>query len=247
MINKLLVCLLLCLPYGLCAQSFLTGQVFDFENRKTPLQGVLVKNLTNGKFVYTLASGEFRLAADTGDLMELSLNGYHTDTLYLISLAKKVVYLPVNTTKLDEVEIVGAKVNPGIFTQDKDIPEFKRFQTDGLRGKKNNDRAGGIKINLGYSKYRKQQDKEEALESKEKYEREVKETFTEDFVSKLTQLKGTELKDFMEMYRPDAALVGAERPFDYTVYIAKAYSKWMKLSPSERRVPVMPKLQRNNK
>ena len=247
MINRLLVFLLLFLPLSLLAQSFVTGKVLDFENRKTPLPSVLVKNLNTGKFVYTLSSGEFRLAADTGDLMEFSLNGYHTDTLYLINLSKKVVYLPVNTTKLDEVEIVGAKVNPGIFTPDKDIPEFKRFQTDGLRGKKNNERAGGIKINLGYGKYRKEQEKEKALELKEEHEEEIKETFTEDFVYKLTKLTGKELRDFMEMYRPDATLVATERPFDYAVYTAKAYSKWVKLSPSEKSVPAMPKLKRNNK
>ncbi len=247
MANKLLIFILLVLPMELWAQSFITGKLYDFENRKTPLQNVLVKNLTSDKLTYTKASGEFKVAGKTGDLLEFSLSGYHTDTLYLINLSPKVIYLPVNTTDLKEVNIVGAKVNPGFYTPDKDVNEFKRVQTDGLRGKGNNDRAGGLKFNLGYGKYRKQQEKIKSLEQKDKYETEINKIFTEAFVSDLTKLKHQELKDFMSLYRPDAALVATDEPFDYTSYTVKAYSKWVKLSPVEKSVPAMPKLKRNNK
>ena len=247
MANKFLLFLLLFFPAGLFAQTYITGKVYDFENRKTPLQSVLVKNLTSEKFTYTKTSGEFKLLAGVGDLLEFSLNGYHTDTLYLVNLLQKAIYLPVNTTDLKEVEIVGAKINSAILAKDKDIPEFKRFQSDGLRGKKNNDRAGGIKINLGYGRYRKEQEKREALESKQKYESEVDETFNEDFVAKLTKLKDQELKDFMERYRPDPKLVAGDEPFDYTTYTIKAYGKWIKLSPSEKARRTLPKLTRDQK
>lgn len=247
MANKLLVFFFLILPLELWAQSFITGKLYDFENRKMPLQSVLVKNLTSDKLTYTKASGEFKLAARTGDLLEFSLSGYHTDTLYLINLSPKVIYLPVNATDLNEVNIMGAKINQRLYTPDPDIKEFKQIQTDGLRGKGNNDKAGGFRFNLGYGKYRKQQEKIKSLEQKDKYETEINITFTEAFVSDLTGLEGKELKDFMSLYRPDAALVATDEPFDYTNYTVRAYSKWVKLTPLEKSVPSMPKLKRNDK
>lgn len=244
MVSRLLILLSIVLPLELWAQSFVSGKVYDFENRKMPLQSVLVRNLTSDKLVHTKASGEFSLVAKQGDLLEFSLRGYHTDTLYLINLSPKAIYLPVNATDLKEVSIFGAKINPGFYTPDPDIKEFTRIETDGLRGKDNNDKAGGLKFNLGYGKYRKQQKKIEYLEERDKSEAKINKTFTEGFVSELTKLKGQELKNFMALYKPGAELLNTEEPFDFTTYTVKAYSRWVKLSPVEKSVPAMPKLKR---
>ena len=247
MIGKFVLFLLFMLPMQLWAQGVINGKVYDFENKKRPLQNVRVRNLTSDKLSYTQSSGTFKLSAKIGDLLEFSLSGYHTDTLYLINLLPKTIYLPVGTTDLNEVNILGAKINNRIYTPDPDIEEFKQVQTDGLRGKGNTDRAGGIKLNLGYRKHRENQEKLKRLDSTDKYETEINGKFTDAFVSELTALKGKELKDFMERYRPTVNLVSAENPFDYTNYIIKAYSRWKKMSPAERSVPAMPKLKRTIK
>jgi hypothetical protein len=244
MYKKLLLVFILFVPISMFAQQ-ITGRVYDLDNKTIPLQDVNVKNLNNSQTAKTRAGGQFSLPARSGDLLVFSFPGYHTDTLFLIDLSPKVVYLPGNSTALNEVKVVGAKINPLVFAPDPEAQEFKRIRTDGLRGKNNNDRAGGLKFNLGYGKYRREQEKIRLLEERDKYETEINQVFTEAYVSDLVKLKGQDLKDFMSLYRPTAVLVKAERPFNYDYYTVQAYHQWLKLPEWQRKLPPVPKLKSN--
>lgn len=237
-----LLILILLLPFRNMAQETVSGHVYDFERKTSALEGVVVKNLNTGKALQTHASGQFTIAAKKGDLLEFSKTGYHTDTLFLTNLAAKRIFLPVLSNDLKEVNILGAKVNQAVFYKDPEAKEMKLFETDDLRGKKNNDRAGGLKLNLGYGKYRRQLDKRKQLEVREGYDEEISSNFSERAISSLIKLQGADLKAFMYLYKPSVLLVSAERPFDYNAYIVKAYNTWLKLSPEERKMPTMPKL-----
>ncbi|MEJ7557569.1 MAG: hypothetical protein WKF66_04625 [Pedobacter sp.] len=234
--------LILLSPLKNIAQETISGHVYDYEKKTAPLEGVVVKNLKTGKKLQTPASGRFTIAAAKGDLLEFSKFGYHSDTLFLTNLADRRIYLPVRANELNEVNILGAKVNSAVYYKDPEAKEFKRFETDDLRGKKNNDRAGGLKFNLGYGKYRSQLNKRKQLEEKEGYEEEINSNFNERIISSLIKLQGEELKTFIYLYKPAALLVSAERPFNYNGYIVKAYNTWLKLKPEERKMPPMPKL-----
>jgi len=245
MSKKILLLLLCLLPVCLFAQQAITGVVYDLDNKTLPLQDVNVKNLNNNQSTKTRAGGQFSLPARSGDLLAFSFAGYHTDTLFLIDLSPKVIYLPVNATDLKEVKVVGVKLNPSILGPDPQMEEFKRVKTDGLRGKNNNDKAGGLKLNLGYGKYRREEEKIRALEERDKYETEINAIFTESYVADLVRLKGQDLKDFMSLYRPTAVLVRAERPFNYDYYTVQAYHKWLKLPEWQRKLPPIPKLKKD--
>ncbi|ACU02813.1 MULTISPECIES: hypothetical protein [Pedobacter] len=236
MLKKLFLLLILVAPLWLMAQSSVSGTVFDFDNNTFPLQNVKVRNLSNNQLTLTKAAGQFNITAKMGDLLEFSLMGYHTDTLFLINLSPKTIYLPGNSTALKEVEIVGSKINPSILSPDPLARPYKRLAPDGLRGKGNNDRAGGLLFNLGYGKYKRQQEKIRVLEERDRFQAEINEVFTEAYVSDLVKLKGQELKDFMAMYRPPEELVKSERPFNYDLYTVKAYHTWLKLPPEQRKV-----------
>src|SRR5215217_4424199 len=240
MSKKLLLLLLFILPVYLSAQQVITGKVYDLENTTFPLQDVTVKNLNNNQSVKTRAAGQFSLPAKLGDLLVFSFTGYHMDTLFLIDLSPKTIYLPVNATELKEVLIQGAKINPSVFGPDPTAEEFKRVKTDGLRGKGNNDRAGGLKLNLGYGKYRREEEKIRALEERDKYETEINQVFTEAYVTDLVKLKGQDLKDFMSLYRPGSALVSGQRPFNYDYYTVQSYHRWLKLPEWQRKLPPIP-------
>ena len=242
MLKNLLLLLVVIVPFKLMAQNSVSGTVYDFDNRTFPLQNVKVKNLNNNQVVLTKAAGQFTLSARVGDLIEFSSMGYHTDTLFLINLDPKIIFLPGNSTTLREVEIFSAKVNPSILAPDPIANPYKRIATDGLQGKENNDRAGGLLFNLGYGKYRRQQEKIRLLEERDRYQVEINAIFTEAYVSDLVKLKGNDLKNFMSLYRPPEELVKSERPFNYTYYTVKAYHAWLKLSPEERKISSMPRL-----
>ena len=237
--------LLFAAPCTLLAQNSVSGTVYDFDNNTFPLQNVRVKNLSNNQLTLTKAAGQFTISARMGDLLEFSLMGYHTDTLYLINLLPKTIYLPGNSTALKEVQIVGAKINPSILSPDPQARAYKRFTPDGLQGKGNNDRAGGLLFNLGYGKYKRQQEKIRLLEERDQFQNEINTIFTEEYVSDLVKLKGQDLKDFMSLYRPPEELVKSERPFNYAMYTIKAYHTWLKLPPEQRKVPAMPVLKAN--
>ncbi|MBB2149594.1 hypothetical protein [Pedobacter gandavensis] len=228
-------------PLGLWAQSSITGAVYDFDNKSFPMQDVLVRNLDNKKSIKTKAAGQFSLPAKVGDLIEFSHPGFHTDTLYLIDLKPKIIYLPVIANELKGVEIKGAKVNPDVLVDGTGKP-VKRIMTDGLEGKKNTDKAGGLIVNLGYGKMKREREKIRFLEERDAYETEIRNNFNEKTITELVKLDGQELKDFIVMFRPNVALVMSERPFNYKYYIAKAYNTWKKLPADQRKLPPMPKL-----
>lgn len=227
------------------AQSSVSGTIYDYDNKTFPIQGVKIRNLSNNQVTLTKAAGQFMLPAKTGDLLEFSFIGYHTDTLFLINLEPKIIFLPGNSTTLREVEILSAKVNPSILMKDPLARAPMRFGTDGLQGKGNNDRAGGLLFNLGQGKYKRQQEKIRLLEERDRYQAEINAIFTEEYVSGLVKLKGDELRNFMSLYRPPEELVKSERPFNYAYYTVKSYHAWLKLTPLERKISDMPRLKVN--
>lgn len=245
MVKKLMLLVLFLVPSIMMAQNSVSGKVYDFENKRLPISGAYVRNLSNKQSTKTLSGGSFSIAAKIGDLLEFSYVGYHTDTVYLINLSPRAIYLPARSTDLKEVSIKGAKINSSILSPDPEAKEFKRFESDALKGKGNNDRAGGLKFNLGYGKYKRQQEQIKKMEERDFYESEISNVFNEKYVSDLVKLKGQELKDFMSLYRPSALLVQTERPFNYAYYIVKAYHTWLKLPPAQRRPSSVPKLKNN--
>ncbi|MET3112356.1 hypothetical protein AAKU52_000067 [Pedobacter sp. CG_S7] len=246
MVKKTLLFLILVLPLNLLAQSSVNGIVYDFENKTFPLQQVAVKNLTNKQIAVTKASGQFTISAKKGDILEFSLVGYHVDTLYLTDLKPKKIFLPSNAKSLKEVAIISTKLSPYLDLENPNARESKRISTDGIEGKSNNDRAGGLQFALGYGKYKREQAKIRVLEERDAFETEIKNNFNEQTVYELIKLKGKELKDFINMFRPSVALIKSERPFNYSYYIAQAYQRWLKLPAGQRITPPMQPLKRNN-
>ncbi|WP_442590135.1 hypothetical protein ACSBL2_02640 [Pedobacter sp. AW31-3R] len=244
MLKRLLMALLFAMPVHIYAQTGVSGGVFDYENKNFPLQKVTVRNLNNKKIVLTGAAGQFTIQANKGDLLELSLPGYHTDTLYLTDLQSKTIYLPVSSTDLKEVKIRSAKLSRDLNLKNPtNAQEFKRVS--GIRPTQNVGRAGGVGIAFGGGKAKREKAKEKALEVKDFYESEINKYFSEEHVNDLIKLEGQDLKDFINMYKPSVALVKGDELFNYDFYIAEAYQKWLKLSPAQRKGAPMPKLNKN--
>jgi hypothetical protein len=243
MLKRLIIVLLFTIPLYTFAQTGITGGVFDYENKSFPLQKVRVRNLNNQKVSVTGAAGQFTITASKGDLLEFSLPGYHTDTLYLTNMLSKTIYLPSQSTGLKQVDIKGAKLSRDLDLEATKGPAFKRVS--GIAPTKNVGRAGGIGLAFGSGKVRREAAKVKALDEAAYYEAEIREYFSEEHVAELIKLKGQELKDFIAMYRPSVARVKSEDPFNYDYYIAQAYQTWLKLSPEGRKLPVVPTLKNN--
>ena len=202
MTNRFLLILLLVLPFGAWAQNTVQGRVFDYDT-KAPLAKVQVSNLTNKRTSVSNAAGDFSLEGKQGDVLELSLGGYHKDTLFVTDLRKFAVYLPSLSNNLNEVKIQTAKLSPYLGIEDINAGKkpVTRIATDGAENKKNTDRAGGLILNLGFDKQKKQREKEQKLTDEQAYLNEIDINFNEKTVNSLIKLKGEELKDFIVMFR----------------------------------------------
>lgn len=244
---KLIIFLVLALPIGVVAQTVTTGTVFDYSKKTLTLPGVSVRNLNSKKSTSTNRDGKYTIPANIGDLIEFSAVGYHTDTLYLTNLLNRTIYLPVKSTSLAEVDVKGVRMNSQITDAKDPLAEkYTLLNTGGnLNRKRMTDKVGGLNLNLGYGKYKRQQRKEAELEERDMYLSEIDENFTSQAVTDLTKLQGEELKNFMVIYRPSIEQVKAERPYRYTYYISRAFVAWQKLTPAQRKLQDLPKLKIN--
>jgi hypothetical protein len=235
--KKLILLLLFMLPITLMAQTF-TGRVYDFES-KTPLGNVRVRNLSNKQSTSTQAGGQFNLSGKQGDILEFNLRGYHIDTLLVTDTKPIAVFLPSTSTNLKQVNVQSTRVSPylGIDSINAGIKPHKKIEGDRVENKKNNDRAGGVILNLGFDKMKADREKEQTLNDTQGYENEIRLNFNEKTVGNLVKLQGQELKDFITMYQPSVQRVKSEAPFNYSMYIAQAYQAWLKLPPAQRKLP----------
>ncbi|MFC3562060.1 hypothetical protein [Pedobacter jamesrossensis] len=244
---KLIIILLLAFPFCTLAQTVTTGAIYDFSKKTISLPGVTVRNLNTKKITSANAAGKFTITANTGDLLEFSLVGYRTDTLYLTSLLPKTIYMVDKINALNDVDIKGVKINKSILSPDPLAEKYTLLGTGGnLERKKMTDKVGGLNLNLGYGKYKRQQRKEAELEERDKYLAEIDDNFNERTINNLLKLEGEDLKNFMIIYRPSVLKIQEERPFRYSYYIVQSYHAWLKLSPKERKLQDLPVLKKVN-
>lgn len=243
MLKNLVLILLFILPLSSFAQTGISGGVFDYENKNFPLQKVTVRNLNNQKSVLTGAAGQFTITANKGDLLEFSLDGYHTDTLFLINLQAKTIYLPVKSTTLKQVDVKGAKLSNSLQLKDAEARKFSRVS--GIQPTTNTSRAGGIGLAFGSGKEKRERAKVQKLEENAAFESEINRYFNEEYIGDMIKLKGQELKNFIDLYKPSVARVKSDNPFNYDFYIAEAYQTWLKLPPEGRKLPPVPTLKKN--
>ncbi|WP_029286420.1 carboxypeptidase-like regulatory domain-containing protein [Pedobacter sp. R20-19] len=244
---KLIIFLFLALPAGVIAQTVTTGTVFDYSKKTISLPGVSVRNLNSKKTTSTNREGKYTIAATIGDLIEFSAVGYHTDTLYLTNLLNRTIYLPVKSNSLADVDVRGVRMNSQITDAKDPLAEkYTLLNTGGnLNRKRMTDKVGGLSLNLGYGKYKRQQRKEAELEEKDMYQEEIDANFSEKAVTDLTKLQGEDLKNFMIIYRPSVEQIKAERPYRYNYYISRAFVAWQKLTPQQKKLQDLPKLKVN--
>lgn len=244
MFKRLFIVLLLAIPLHTLAQTGISGAVFDYENKNVPLQKVTIRNLNNQKVVLTGAAGQFTITANKGDLLELTLPGYHVDTLFITDMQSKTIYLPSQSTNLKEVRIRSAKLSNDLNLKNPtNAPKATRVS--GIPPTRNVGRAGGIGLSFGGGKEKRERAKVQRLEEATYYEDEINQYFSEEHVSDLIKLKGEDLKNFIEMYRPSVARVRGDTTFNYDFYIAQAYQTWLKLPVDQRKLPPVPTLKKN--
>ncbi|WP_182923589.1 peptidase associated/transthyretin-like domain-containing protein [Pedobacter planticolens] len=233
--------LLLIAPIKIWAQNnTLTGNIFDNDNRSTALQGASIKNLNTKALVLADKDGHFAITAKIGDLISFGMVGFQTDTVYLTNLFPKNVYLRAQVNNLNTVDINGTKVSPMLGNLGNPDNKAPTHQLDYSKEK------GGLRLNLGYGKWRKEQLKIQELQQQEQYQDEITKNFNEQTIKSTVKFEGSDIRNFIDLFHPTVDQVKAERPFNYTYYIVKAYHAWLKLPQDQRKLPPLIKLKTSN-
>ncbi|MFI5450835.1 hypothetical protein ACHMWN_01650 [Pedobacter sp. UC225_61] len=232
MLKKLILILLLIAPIKIWAQNnILTGNIFDNDNRATSLEGASIKNLSTKALVLTDKNGNFAIPAKIGDLISFGMVGYQTDTVYLTNLFPKNIYLRVQVNNLNAVDINSTKMSPMLGNLGNPDNKPPTRQLDYSKEK------GGLRLNLGYGKWRKEKLKIQELTEQENYQEEITKNFNEQTIKNALKFEGADIKNFIDLFRPTVDQIKAERPFNYSYYIVKSYHAWLKLPLDQRKLP----------
>ncbi len=209
------------------AQSVLTGNIFDDTRRSLVLEGVRVRNLTTKTEVLTDKHGFYVLPTKVGELVSFSHPGYHSDTIYVSKLLPKNIYLRESIHQLPAVDVTTTRISPFMTWKDPEAVPARPIDYSKERG--------GLRLNLGYGKFKREMAKDQELLEEQKFIEEINTYFTISRIYDLVKQKNPDIRYFMDMYRPTIGMVSAERPFNYDYYIVKSYHEWLKLPEAQRK------------
>lgn len=184
------------------------------------LSDVFVKNTVNKQITLTDKTGKFEIPAQTGNTLIISSPGYVSDTLYLVDLKPKEIQLVPQSVTLREVTVTATRG----FNPRAEYPQVYEKS-----------KVYALSPSTWFGK-----DAHDARRLKRYFEREAQErkvdsAFSRAYVSSIVPLKGQELDDFIQMYRPTYTFLRNNNGESMAVYINDCYKKFMALPPAKRK------------
>jgi len=219
---KRILCLLtitLFISNALHAQIYIRGNVVD-AGTGTRLSDVFVRDITNKQITITDKSGKFEIKSETGHILIFSSPNYVADTLYVVDLTLKHVELKTKTISLREVNITAQRL---AFDPHKEYPDVYEKS-----------KVYPLSPSTWFGKEARDARRLKRYFAREEQERKVDQVFNRVYVGSIVPLKGQELEDFMQLYRPSYAFITSNNSESLAVYINDSYKKWQALPPEKR-------------
>jgi hypothetical protein len=214
---------------GANAQQIFTGRVFENKTR-IALPGVNVRNLTNKQVTVTDNNGKFNIKATINDILVLTSFTYQTDTLLVIDLKAKEIFMEPKGNMLKEVKVSQSEINTGGSMVD---PEF-HGQSAVYSRNGDGSYKGGVTFRMWY--WKKDEHKRKKLEQKlyeENVKLEIARVFSAQTLSKYISLTHNEMDGFITRYIPTVKVYTANN-FNLLDYINTCYKQYIKLPPEKR-------------
>ena len=184
------------------------------------LSDVFVRDVTNKQIALTDKSGRFEIKSETGHTLIFSSPSYVPDTLYVIDLTQKHIELKTKTISLREVNITAQRL---AFDPHKEYPDV--YEKSKLYP---------LSPSTWFGKEARDARRLKRYFEREQQERRVDQVFNRVYVGSIVPLKGQELEDFMQLYRPSYAFITSNNSESLAVYINDSYKKFMALPPEKR-------------
>ena len=206
----------------------LEGIVMELGNSR-PIQQVEIKNLTTETTVESNASGEFKIEAETNDLLTFGYPGYRLDTLVVVDYEVKRVYMtPLeNFNILEDVEITDLS--------DAQLEEEIRIARE--RGRSvHTAQGGGIAISPSrlFGREAKDARNRHDLLLAERENRVINSKFNEAVITPITPLKGRDLDLFIVKFKPSYEFVEQSDEEQIRLYIMDSYKEFKNMGQEEK-------------
>lgn len=220
------------------------GFVIDKESKQR-LAKVYIYNSHDDEGLYNNNKGEFATQASVGDTLFAALEGYGVDTL--IYKGNNAIYFQLKplAIQLREVAILGSLVTPK-ERYDQTLRDYK-YATD--RGSSKdllnlNSRGAGLGIDAIYNllsrKGRNARHLQAILERDYK-EQVIDYRYNPAFVGRALRIKGFELQDYMQQYRPSYDFVLMASDYAFIVFLRNNYASY-KRNPRALRLKPLPQI-----
>jgi hypothetical protein len=204
---------------SLHAQIYVKGNVVD-ASTGVKLSDVFVRDITNKQITLTDKSGRFEIKSETGHILIFSSPNYVADTLYVVDLTQKHIELKTRTISLREVNITAQRL---AFDPHKEYPDVYEKS-----------KVYPLSPSTWFGKEARDARRLKRYFAREEQERKVDQVFNRVYVGSIVPLKGQELEDFMQVYRPSYAFITSNNSESLAVYINDSYKKFMALPPEKR-------------
>ncbi|HLQ99164.1 MAG TPA: hypothetical protein VK102_02220 [Sphingobacterium sp.] len=235
-------------PAAVLAQGQIEGIVFD-KNTGQRVAEVRISNISTGQSVYNNARGEFNLDVNKGDIVLAEKKGFDKDSITVDGNKVLLLYLERSMRYIPEVTVTAKQSPETILEQAKkdykkayDLAEPGSAFSVGPTG-------AGLNLNTIYNLFSKEGKNAKRLTKtieKEYQENVIDSKFTASLVRNTTGLRDSVLHRFMQRYRPSYYFIISTNEYQLVEYIKNKYEMF-KLTPELRNLPVLPRLELQEK
>jgi hypothetical protein len=204
------------------AQGLLKGSIIE-TNTNEKLTNVFIHDMNSKQIELADKDGRFSILTGTGHILIFDSPGYVSDTLYLIDMKPKKVELKPLAISLRQVNITSSRARA--FNPRAEYPEVYAKS-----------KVYVFSPSTWFSQEGKRARRLKRYFDSEIRERHVDEVYSVAYVGSIVPLKGQDLENFMELYRPTYAFLRDNNGPSLAAYINDSYKKYMALPPEKRRV-----------
>jgi hypothetical protein len=217
------------------AQVRVSGRVYDISQYH-PLEAVSVMT-TSGFGTASDSLGRYTIIARDDDSIWFSYLNRPTPKYPVKSIlnpANFEISLHVNATDLKEVRVMPRNYRLDSIQNRQDYAKAFNFQRPGIGSSLNLAPGGGVGLDIGefIRMFQFQRNKRMlAFQNRllqEEEDRYIDHRFSRALVIRLTGLRGSELNNFMKVYRPPIEFVESSTDYEFQDYIKKCFSHYQR-------------------
>lgn len=207
------------------------GIVFD-GTTKERITKVNIVNLSTNASIYDNLKAEFKIAAQQGDLLVFSKEGFFSDTIKVKDEQSLLVYLKRTAIPLRPVYITGRFLSP-----QNQLEANKKLYNKAYGSLADHDLlsfgSGGVGLSIDALYNMISREGRNATRLRETIDRDyhqsvIDERFNSVLIASITGLKEPQLTDFMFKYRPGYYFVIEASDYEFIRYIRNNYRRYQR-------------------